>query len=241
MIFRVPFSALFFEERDMFTQSLKNTDVLVILDTETTGISYKNDEIIELAAVKLERIGGEMTVTDRMDDFILLSEGRHLPPEITALTGITEQMLTDEGKRKRETAERFAEMIGKSGTLTVAYNAQFDMNFLYWFLHREGLSEALKNTVMLDAMTVYKDRRPYPHKLCNAIDEYKLVTQNTHRAIDDAQATLELMCAMEKECADLDNYINLFGYSPKWGISGSKISSVTYKPQYSYPNPKLYL
>lgn len=213
---------------------------MVVLDTETTGISYKNDEIIELAAVKLERINGEMTVTDSMDDFILLSEGRKLPEEIVKLTGITEKMLLDGGKSKREVAERFTEMISRPNTLTVAYNAQFDMNFLYWFLKREGLAEALKNTVMLDAMTVYKDRRPYPHKLCSAIDAYGLKTQNTHRAIDDAQATLELMCAMEDECADLDRYINLFGYSPKWGVSGSRIGSVTYKPQHSYPAPKLY-
>lgn len=224
----------------MFTETFKDINTVVVLDTETTGISYKKDEIIELAAVKLERINGDMTVTDRMDDFILLSEGRHLPEEIEKLTGITEQMLIDEGKSKRYAAERFAEIIGSAGTLTVAYNAQFDMNFLYWFLYREGLSAALKNTLMLDAMTVYKDRRPYPHRLCNAIEAYSLKTQNTHRAIDDAQATLELLCAMENECPDLDRYINLFGYSPKWGISGSKIASVTYKPQHSYPAPKLY-
>lgn len=225
----------------MFSDSLKNIKTMVVLDTETTGVSYTDDEIIELAAVKLERVAGEMSVKERMDDFILLSPGRHLPDEITDLTGITEQMLIDEGKSKHDTAKRFSEMISAPNTLIVAYNAQFDMNFLYRFLQREGMASALKNIVMLDAMTVYKDRRTYPHKLCSAIDEYKLETQNTHRAIDDAQATLELLCAMEKECSDLDNYINLFGYSPKWGISGNRISSVEYRPQYSYPNPKLYL
>ena len=93
---------------------------------------------------------------------------------------------------------------------------------------------------MLDAMTVYKDRRPYPHKLQNAIDAYGLVTQNTHRAVDDARATLELLYAMAAERDDLDRYINLFGYNPKYGVSGPKISSVRYVPQGYNETCKLY-
>ena len=45
---------------------------------------------------------------------------------------------------------------------------------------------------------------------------------------------------MAKECDDLERYINLFGYSPRYGVSGPKISSVKYVPQ-SYRNKdKLY-
>ena len=64
---------------------------------------------------------------------------------------------------------------------------------------------------MLDAMTVYKDRREYPHKLKNAIEAYGLSGENTHRAVDDAAATVELLWAMAEECDDLHRYINLFG------------------------------
>ena len=84
---------------------------------------------------------------------------------------------------------------------------------------------------MLDAMTIYKDRRDYPHKLENAVAAYALKTQNTHRAIDDTKAAFELLQAMEQERADLERYINLFGYHPKYGVSGPRISSVTYRPQ----------
>ena len=42
---------------------------------------------------------------------------------------------------------------------------------------------------------------------------------------------------MEEECDDLYKYINLFGYNPKYGVSGTKISSVTYKAQ-AYNCPK---
>ena len=44
----------------------------------------------------------------------------------------------------------------------------------------------------LDTVTVYKDRRAFPHKLENAITEYGLANKvkNSHRAIDDVKALL---------------------------------------------------
>ena len=93
---------------------------------------------------------------------------------------------------------------------------------------------------MLDALTVYKDRRPYPHTLKDAIAAYQLKTQNTHRAIDDVKATFELLCAMEQELNDLDQYINLFGYNPRYGMNGRRIASVRYRPQAYGLKKKLY-
>ena len=54
---------------------------------------------------------------------------------------------------------------------------------------------------------------------------------NSHRAVDDVIATVAVMEEMEKEKNDLERYINLFGYNPKYGIDGKAIGSVTYKPQ----------
>ena len=60
---------------------------------------------------------------------------------------------------------------------------------------------------------------------------WKTQWQNTHRAIDDTKAAFELLQAMEQERADLEQYINLFGYHPKYGVSGPRISSITYRAQ----------
>lgn len=215
-------------------------DQLVILDTETTGIDHKNDEIIELAALKLEKRGGEIVTMADMDVFIRLSPGRSLPPEITRLTGITPEMLETEGLSKDEAARRFVSMLSGGKTLVVAYNAQFDLCFLFYFLQRLGLAEKLRGIEMLDALTVYKDRRDYPHKLANAIEAYALQGQNSHRAIDDTAATAELLVALEQEQDDLARYINLFGYNPKYGVSGPRISSITYVPQPYRRSGKLY-
>lgn len=205
-------------------------DRIVVFDTETTGIEFGKDRIIELGAVSLE--GG--AEADSLDVLIRLPEGETLPPFITDLTGITDSQLLSEGVDQGKAVEVFCRLLdGAERPLLVAYNAQFDLNFLYWFLRPYGRVDVLRAPRFLDALTVYRDRRDYPHKLCNAIDAYGLgdTAVNSHRAVDDARATVQLLEAMAAERDDLDRYIDLFGTHPKYGLSGRKISSVTYRPQ----------
>ena len=205
-------------------------DRMVVFDTETTGIDFRRDRIIEIGAVSLEN-GAE---TGSMDLFIRLPEGRRLDPFIVSLTGITEERLEAEGVGDQEAAGAFTKLLeGAERPLIAAYNAQFDLNFLYGLLRPWGLAEALRKPRFLDAMTVYKDRRDYPHKLENAIAAYHLEDRavNSHRAIDDARAAALLLEAMAEERDDLERYIDLFDTHPKFGVSGRKISSVTYRSQ----------
>ena len=109
-------------------------------------------------------------------------------------------------------------------------------------LLRSGDPAILKGKDKLDLLTVYKDRRPYPHKLCSAIEAYGLSGKvvNSHRAVDDVLATVAVMEEMEKEKDDLMRYVNLFGYNPKYGIEGKPIGSVSYKAQPYDPVKPLY-
>ena len=118
-------------------------------------------------------------------------------------------------------------------TLLLAYNAHFDLSFLFYLLLRNGDPAILKGKDKLDLLTVYKDRREFPHKLCNAIESYGLSGKvvNSHRAVDDVLATLEVMKEMDREKADLPRYVNPFGYHPTYGLGSKPIGSVTYKPQ----------
>jgi len=217
-------------------------DRLVLFDTETTGLAYSRDEIIEFAAIVVENHNGQPVVTEEYDQLITLSPGGFVPAMIENLTGITNQDIREKGIPKTRVCCDIARMI-QGNTLLLAYNAHFDLSFLFYMLLRDGDPTILKGKDKLDLLTVYKDRRSYPHKLCNAIEAYGLSDKvvNSHRAVDDVLATLEVMKAMEAEEDDLMNYVNLFGYHPKFGVEGKPIGSVTYKPQpYDCPIP-LYL
>ena len=214
-------------------------DRLLLIDTETTGLDFARDEIIEFSAVAVERVDGTPKVVLEYDQLVSLSPGGFVPPKIQQLTGISTQDIRERGVPKTRVCRDIAEMI-RGNTLLLAYNAHFDLSFLFYLLLRDGDPAILKGKDKLDLLTVYKDRKPYPHRLCNAIEAYGLTgtVVNSHRAIDDVIATVAVMEAMEAERNDLERYINLFGYNPKYGIEGKPIGSVTYKPQpYNPPKP----
>ena len=216
-------------------------DRLVLFDTETTGLQYNRDEIIEFAAVVVEQVEGIPTVVREYDELVSLSPGGFVPAKIEQLTGISTQDIRERGLPKTRVCRDIAEMI-RGNTLLLAYNAHFDLSFLFYMLLRDGDPAILKGKDKLDLLTVYKDRHPFPHKLCSAIEAYGLTGKvvNSHRAVDDVIATVAVMEEMEKEKDDLLNYVNLFGYNPKYGIEGKAIGSVTYKPQPYHPKGPLY-
>ena len=214
-------------------------DRLVFFDTETTGLRFSRDEIIEFAAVVVERRGGKAEIIEEYDQLVALSPGGFVPPMIQNLTGISTEDLRERGIPKTRVCCDIARLIA-GNTLLLAYNAHFDLSFLYYLLLRHGDPMILKGKDKVDLLTVYKDRHSYPHKLCNAIEVYGLSDQvvNSHRAVDDVIATVAVTLEMEKERSDLENYVNLFGYHAKFGLDGKPIGSVTYKPQqYDPPRP----
>ena len=224
-----------------FEKLFSRYDRLLLLDTETTGLIYSRDEIIEFAAVIVEPSENGPIVTQEYDELVSLSPGGFVPPKIQQLTGITTADLQERGLSKTRVCRDIGEMVG-GNTLLLAYNAHFDLSFLFYMLLRDGDTAILKGKDKLDLLTVYRDRHSYPHRLCSAIEQYGLSGKvvNSHRAVDDVLATVAVMEEMEKEKDDLERYVNLFGYNPKYGIEGKPIGSVTYKPQPYNPQRPLY-
>ena len=154
----------------------------------------EDDQIIELAALRVERTqAGALRIAGKMDTFIRLPEGERLPENIVTLTGITDRLLETEGVQSGTAVSRFLKLVKPGPVLMVAHNAQFDACFLRELLR--GFKPG--HLDWLDSLTVYKDRRPYPHKLANAILAYELEdkVQNSHRAIDDVLALFEVLKA----------------------------------------------
>lgn len=210
-------------------------DRILIFDTETTGLRFDRDEIIQFSAVVLER----SSVTQQYDRLIRLAPGQQVPPEIQRLTGITTQDVEQRGIPRDQAAREIAGLLA-GNTLLTAYNAHFDLSFLFHMLRVHGDPGCLRGKDKLDLLTVYRDRRAYPHKLRDAIAAYGLegTVQNSHQADQDALATVSVMDAMSAEQDDLPDYINLFGYIPKYGPPRRPIRSVTYLPQpYDSPIP----
>ena len=196
------------ELRDIFTKY----KAVVFFDTETTGLEAESCQIIELAAIRVEKTErGTLRMADSADVFVKLPEGERIPQKIVELTGITDEQLENEGITEAEAAARFTELIGGGRVLLVAHNAQFDLLFTAEMLRRHGNGgpEALKAADYLDSLTV----------------------QNSHRAIDDVAALFEVCKAMDAERSDLLSYVNVFGYNPKYGVSGKRIEKVAYWPQ----------
>ena len=225
-----------------FAALFEKYDRLVLFDTETTGLAFSRDEIIEFAAVVVENRDGTPTVIREYDELVSLTPGNVVPQKIQELTGISTQDILQRGIPKAQVCRDIAEMF-EGNTLLLAYNAHFDLSFLYYMLLRDGNPMILKGKDKLDLLTVYRDRHSYPHKLCSAIEVYGLSGKvvNSHRAVDDVLATLAVMGEMEREKDDLMYYVNLFGFNPKYGVDGKPIGSVTYKPQPYDPIQPLYL
>lgn len=96
-------------------------DDVVVLDTETTGLSHRDNELIEIAAARLR--GRE--IVDRFDTFVKPSG--LIPEEITALTSITNADVAH-APSAEDAVAALAEFVG--GSPVVAHNASFDRGFI---------------------------------------------------------------------------------------------------------------
>ena len=191
-------------------------------------MSYERDEIIELAAVTLTQESGRVVESGAYDRLIALSPGRYLPRMITEMTGITPEALRDRGIPKAQACRDLMSL--------------FDLSFLLFSLLRCAEAERFRQAGFLDLLTVYRDRRAYPHKLKDAIEAYGLGdrVQNSHHALDDVRAAAEVLLAMDRERPDLENYVNRFGYLKKYGLAGRPLGGITYRPQELEPGRPIY-
>ena len=199
---------------------------IIFFDTETSGLDCRDCQIIELAMLTVE----EGIVTDDYDEFVDI--GKAIPPKITEITSITNDMLK-KGKKEWEIAGDIAKRL-TPGTLMVAHNCQFDLSFVFSLLARHYPDDALdivQNVDWLDTLTVLKDRMEYPHKLKDAVDYYGIEEVNFHRAIDDTKALRDVAIALRNERDDLVEYINIFGFNPKYDVNGVRFPFIEYKPQ----------
>ncbi len=148
----------------------------VAFDLETTGLSMRKDQIIEIGAV-IMRCGEEI---DRFHTFV--DPGCKLAQETVTLTGITDEML--QGAPKIEQAlPKFIDFVGDR--ILVAHNADFDTGFIREACKKQGIDYTFTSvdTLVLSQNLMTKLSR---HKLNLVADALGLPEFNHHRAVDDA-------------------------------------------------------
>ncbi|MCR4579848.1 MAG: 3'-5' exonuclease [Treponema sp.] len=157
--------------------------VFTAFDTETTGLRPFDSTIIEIGAVKFDRNGEISTWSG------LFNPGSPLPPQITQITHITDQMLTDKVPLSEKLCE-FLEYL--SDTVIVAHNAQFDIEFLNSECAKNGLKRT--NNSFIDTLQFSKTSFPSlsSHKLEYLADYFSIDKGSSHRALDDARTCMHL-------------------------------------------------
>lgn len=172
------------DEAEFASCALRET-TFVVVDLETTGGSSTDDRITEIGAVKIR--GGQV-----LGEFAtLVDPGRSIPPQIVALTGITSAMVYD-APPIEEVLPAFAEFA--RGSLLVAHNARFDMGFLRKSAARMKLPWPFTTslcTVVMARRVLSKQEAPSV-KLSALADLFNVAVRPTHRALDDARATVDV-------------------------------------------------
>lgn len=161
----------------------------VVVDLETTGGSARDDAITEIGAVKVR--GGEVLG----ELATLVDPGRGLPAFITVLTGITETMLVG-APQVEEVLPAFLEF--STGCVLVAHNAPFDTGFLRAAAHRLGVgwpAFTVVDTARLARRILTRDEAP-DCRLGTLARVLRAGTTPTHRALDDARATVDVLHAL---------------------------------------------
>ncbi|OLR95143.1 DEDD exonuclease domain-containing protein [Actinokineospora bangkokensis] len=158
----------------------------VVFDLETTGGSHEDDAITEFGAVKVR--GGEV-----LGEFAtLVDPGRGIPPEVVALTGITDVMVCAAPKLDA-VLPAFLEFA--AGAVLVAHNSGFDVGFLKTACARLGYpwpKPAVVCTVRLGRRVLSREEAP-SCKLSALAALFRASTTPVHRALDDAKATVDVL------------------------------------------------
>lgn len=153
---------------------------VVFVDIETTGGSYRNSRILEVAAIRYE--GGKIT----KEFSTLIDPESQVPLNITRITGITSGDV--QGKPVfADIAEEFKEIM--DGAVFIAHNVRFDYSFIKQEFAMLGMRflPKLLCTVRLSRALYSMEKG---HSLAKLIERHNIPVAARHRALDDARAML---------------------------------------------------
>ncbi len=159
---------------------------IIVFDVESTGVDVTEDEIIQIAAIKLNKNG---EVLDKFEKFL---KNNKPVKDSYYVHGFSDEMLQRIGEDKEKVLKEFVEY--SKDSIIVGHNVQYDINILCSELERCNLGKP-KFKTFYDTLDIY--RRFYPgninYKLENLSKVYDTKHKPSHDAMDDIIATGELL------------------------------------------------
>ncbi|MDD3348717.1 MAG: PolC-type DNA polymerase III [Bacilli bacterium] len=187
-----------------FKIALTNADIdlrnatYVIYDLETTGFSAVYNEIIEIAACKVNN----GMIIEEFSEYV--KPKGHISSAITRLTSITEDDVRNAGTIE-EVLPKFWKFI--NGSILVAHNATFDNSHLYENLKQLGILYSVLPTIdTLQFARIYYGDKLKKFSLNYVAKLFGVDLEQHHRAIYDAKATTEIFLKMLKGLFDSKIY-----------------------------------
>jgi DNA polymerase-3 subunit epsilon len=203
---------LSFADVDPLAEVALRETTFVVVDLETTGgrpAGDNHDAITEIGAVKVRGgvVLGELAT--------LVDPQRGIPPQIVALTGITSAMVCN-APTIESVLPSFLEFC--RGAVLVAHNAGFDIGFLRAAAERCQLTwprPPVLCTVKLARRVLTRDEAPSV-RLAALARLFGAATTPTHRALDDARATVDVLHGLIERVGNqgVHTYTELRSYLP---------------------------
>ena len=193
-----------------------NEEEIVVFDTETTGLNIFQDDIIEIAAIRIkggEVVGEPLDLYIETDKPILPMLGDKENPMYAIYH---EKMSTGELLSPSDALQRFLAYVGSSPIL--GHNANYDYNIL-----DNNLQRYCKDTMQaheircFDSLKLIRLLAPSLHsyKLESLLETFHLAGVNSHQAIDDVKATVSLVRLCSEKAREKQAQQAAFIHHPK--------------------------
>ena len=173
------------EKNSLLIKEFKNNNI-VVFDVESTGTDVTEDEIIQIAAIRIDNKG---KVIDKFEKFLINKKSVTTSYKIH---GFTDDFLKENGEDKKKVLKEFIEF--SKDSIIVGHNVQYDINILNSELSRNNL---VKHNFkgFYDTLDIY--RRFYSnvenHKLETLSKVFNTENKPSHDAMDDILATKDLL------------------------------------------------
>lgn len=172
---------------------------IAVIDFETTGFSPYNDEITEVALSLFDGMTGEVI---GVFNHLVKIKADKVPDKITEITGIDKQMTENYGIDLSVISDYLNDVL--SDAVVVAHNYQFEAHWL-------DVVFGIKPQLFYDTLAIDRLERPHEasHKLGDICEREGISLIGAHRALNDVNATAELLSSQLRKEDNRKKYINV--------------------------------